>query len=223
MSPEFLLAILTIARLLGIKPFKVVKSDVAAALKLPKRIDNDVEKMLNGKNPEETSDIKLSQGPKLKEAVLDLDPITLVQDILPRLENEGLGLEAGSKIADAIAYLQSQVPPTDGKSGLNKFVWRCRIIENPLYALQLMHELKLTQVEVETLQTVFPELYETITTSIITQITENFKDIHDISRNTRLMIATFLGLPILDAQTLAAYGESEAVKPTNLQTTKDDK
>ena len=220
MNPEILSAILSLEIILGKGRFKVLKSHIAEALKLEKRLDDLVLKVLKQEPVEMESPIKLSDAAELRDAVISLNIATLLEDIMPKLEDQGVGLETGTKLADILAYLQEVVPPVEGQSLMNKFVWRCRVIDNPLWVLKLISENQLTGIEVEALSAAYPALYEGMIGTFVEKITEEFTDIQDLPRNTRLMLAGLMGVPALDQKTLMAYSESEKPNPVSIQTPK---
>jgi hypothetical protein len=213
MSPETLVALIDINEVVGLKPLKISKSDIVKAIDLEDNIYKLTGKIIKNKPISITTKVKLSDAEKLAEAIMEADVSHQIQDLF---SNDFSTIEVGGLLGDIIAYLQKSLPISEGASDMTRFIWKCRIIDNPLYILQLIATHQLTPLEVTCLKEAYPDTYDAIVQGFISNIIEEIKDVSKLHRPLKLMIAMLLESPILDDNTIKAYSTSENIKPTQL-------
>ena len=213
MEPETLVALIDIFKLVGLKPFSVTKSDMNKALNFEDTLLKHTKSIIKGKSVKIGTNVKVSDAEKLIEAIATSDITNIAQDLV---KDTGASPDVMVVLADVISYLQTIIPEVDGKSELTRFIWKCRMIDNPFFILQLVSEFKLTPLDVTSLKEAYPETYKIIVQAFINTLVEEVKDVKELRRPLKMMIAMLLESPILDDKTVKAYTISENYKPTEL-------
>lgn len=212
MNPEIFAALISIPKLIGLTKLTVNKSDVAKSIRFEKDLNNMTSSILKGKSIDMPVTVKLSDAETLIEAIEDLSPSKRLQEIaniadvgvIPILDN-------------VLNLLPTFVPETKGASELARFIWKARMIDNPLWAVGLISQSQLTPLEVTCLELAYPDIYQAIIQSFMGNIIENKIEINTLGRPLKMMLAMLLKTPVLDDTVVKAYTVSDNVKPTNLK------
>jgi hypothetical protein len=229
MSPEFFIAILSLVKLVGLKPLRILKQDITAALKYPEAIRSDIQKLLKGESlPELDMDLKFKDVPELAKQIEELNLEAQLQKSFVSLANAELpAVEIGTTWNVLVESLRNFIPadtvldtglsitdaPASSISLQTKFLWAARIAENPRWILRLFEKSQLSDFDVTTLQSLYPEIYELMVTIFIEEIINNFKISDALPRKLKLMLSIFLQTPVLSVETVQAYKAGEAELP----------
>lgn len=181
---------------------------------------------------------KVSIGVKhfVKTTAKSLDDKTLKKAdldwIIPGLESYNPSLLA--KIDDQLSmvtthkmleYLQANVPkspynpgslvinanPNISDSDKYHFLFKCRLADNPLHMLSLLSSGQYTTLDDAIISTIYPEIYQYITSEIITEILNTYTDF--IPRKQRLMLAILLGQPVISTASVNDALEEQKRQP----------
>jgi hypothetical protein len=119
----------------------------------------------------------------------------------------------------ATSFLASKAPQSDdhlnpfsegfkpSKQELTKFNNFKKIVEDPLHALEQVKDRTIDQDTIETLNTVYPKLYEELKQKVLERAFEHKEKGKTIPFQTRQAISTFIGQPLeqaLDPQAILA-------------------
>lgn len=220
MTPEFLIAVLGLRRILGETPFKVLKQDVAKALKMPTTLEKEAMLVLRQEPGEQRSPLQFSDLAWIKQRLSDLDNGAQMRTILPALAAADVDTSLGGQILDIIRYLQEAMPiqmsgglvseelPEVAFSDDARFLWVCRLIDNPLHLMHLLQTTQATGRDTATLTDVLPELLSEVRDAVVGTIIDNQPNLK-LTRPVKMMLSVLLDLPVINSQTLAAYAKSE--------------
>lgn len=222
MNIEAFISTLRLPRILGIEKFSISKRDINAAAKA------DLDKLTKSalQNEEEScfeSHIDSPDLPKIKEQLYNLDLATLLPEIMPKITEAGAGLDVAGRIIEILNYLKSELPQSEyeltglglqktleaSRSSNARFLWKCRLADNPYHILDLFTKLMLTKLDVEALQAMYPDLYMSMAESFIKNVTEIYPSDTAIPRTVKHSLSVFLGLPIITLEQLNAYNVSK--------------
>lgn len=96
--------------------------------------------------------------------------------------------------------------PKVSKSADFRFLWHCRIANNPLHILELLATAQLTSFDLIAFDALFPEIQNYIITRLLTIMGEMF-NIEDtaIPRRIKLPMSILLGTPVINLKMAQAY------------------
>lgn len=127
------------------------------------------------------------------------------RDIYPVAPNIGQAIQTKMNLGSQ--FLSSKLPkgpppmPLDKPykptpSDISKFNQYYRIVHRPLAALDDLREGKVRDETIETLSTVYPNLYNEMKTSLMDQITEKISKKDNLDYQKRLALSRFMGMPL---------------------------
>lgn len=235
MTPEFFLAILSLARLIDAKTFKVSKSDITTALQLEATLRSEIRQLLKGESLPALEPLSFSDIDAIQEDLHSLDMEHELQGLLPQLDQNGLDMGIGATWASLLTSLQDMLPrdsiidtgfklsdaPGSSRSLRSKFLWAARLADSPRWILRLFEKQQLSDFDVKVLIEFYPELYEHMATLFIEEVINLFSVSDTLPRKLKLMLSIFLQTPVLNVETTQAYkagetaqSESTPIKPT---------
>jgi len=212
MNPEIYIALVNIQKLLGLTKLTINKSDVAKSVRFEKDLNTQTLAILKGKVLPQPDTVKLAEIDVIIEKVKDLSIEDRAQS-LALIADEGVI----NPVIDTLTYLQNTLPETEGASELARYTWKCRVVNDPLWVLYLISTSQLTPLDIACLEQVYPDIYNAMVTSFMTNLVENLIDINTLSRPLKLMLGTLLKTPILNSEVVKAYQISDNVRPTELK------
>ena len=234
MTPEFFIAMLPLNKIIGTEKFRLTKKDLLKAIDYHKLIKSMVSTIIAGDKIEMAQPLAISDATQLHEKLINLDASQRLQEIYPELNNTGIDpLVFGPLAANIIEILQAAIPSAEMSddsflnippvkptfSNLMTMLWTARIAESPLWMLKLLSDGTATVIDVESVQTMYPELFDIIVEEVINQITEKFTIKTSIPRKLKLQLQTLLGTPILNMGSIEAYAlgnQDQDMKPKDI-------
>jgi hypothetical protein len=223
MKVESFIAGLSLPRIVGSEKFVIAKRDLARALKTD--LDAIIKSSLKGDVPPvaEQSTVAFKDIDGVKKQLHELDTAMLLSDIAPKLNQEGAGMDVGMRIVEIVSYLKSQLPQSEYEltlTGLKRvaepsksldirFLWTCKLADNPFYILKLFVDQMITAHDVKDLMAMWPQLYQEMADSFISNVIEMYPSDAVIPRKVRIPLAIFFQAPTIKLEQLAAYKEHD--------------
>lgn len=174
--------------------------------------------------PEWTS-AKVSQSdiPAIKDYVKDADPQLGMEGLAQSFFDAGIDPSMSLVSQTATLYLKDSLPASEFEltpTGLRrvvapsrtedfKFLWKCRVVENPWYVLNLFASRQLTAKDVECMESVYPAEADAISNALLSHIMDTYASDSDIPRPLRVMLAIYFKQPTIKLEQLAAYQAQE--------------
>jgi hypothetical protein len=200
--------------------YKVAESFYKGAAKQARAIDNLFKAGTTGLGMELAPSAKSLNLLQRKIMAAETDPTSLMgldedkNDYSHYLPEHSTGMAATS--ARAVSYLASLKPDTGKANPLDRQkepseVEKARynralvLAEQPLMVLQHVKDGSVTQDDVRTISTIYPELYQGMKQDIMTKMIDHLHKGHEIPYQTRLGLSLFLGVPMessIDSQNI---------------------
>jgi hypothetical protein len=163
--------------------------------------------------------VKRSDLPKIKSYLQDVDPVQAFPRLAEANLAAGIAPEEALIAQPVVVYLKQSLPKSEYEltalglrqvvapsfSEDTRFLWKCRIAENPYYIMNLFSQRQLTAQDVECLRAMYESIYQELSTQLVTYIIENYSTDASISRPLRTMLSIFLGQPVIKLEQLVAY------------------
>ena len=150
--------------ILNVKPLRLTKDVIAQSMNYNKTIKSAVDNFIVPKVREEPETIQIKDLVWIKEALKDLNPGLYIEDISEQLMRAEFPISIAEELAGKVAFLRDNVPvlgpmptsfimmeqhPTASISNDIRFMWVCRVVDNPLQIIGLMSKNMLTKYDVQ--------------------------------------------------------------------------
>ena len=218
---EIFTAIQGLKKLLSKRPLEATKKDILAVSKYKDTIKEAVQSVITPKSST-FEFIQFDELDALKTAIITYDPTEMYTTAEPAIA------EARNTV---LTHLQSELPIEDNleisamldrhegaaRSNDTRFLWACRIGDNPLHIFELMQTTRLTKFDVQHLQAMYPDLYKLFIELFIEALIEELANTKRLPRRLALMSSVLLQVPVINPNTLKAYKIPNKPKPTDIK------
>ncbi len=213
LNTEILLAILPLNRLL--KPYDLIVGprDLLKVSGFESAARQLIMKLVKDKPISAESDLTVQDTKKLLDTVLLPLSDLAMASVITNLDSQDLdGISISQNIKSILDIAKGFKPNQDmdlpvSNSQLTKLTWVLRIIDNPLHVFNLMANSQLTNIDANTLQMAYPNLYGALSQLLVQELINTGKP---LTRQKKLMLSIFFQIPTVTPEVLQAY-----LKPTS--------
>lgn len=165
------------------------------------------------------STISRNDVQEVKDYLSDVKPEVMVPELAQSMDAAGLPPELALNGQSVTIYLKDMLPKSEFELtpfGLRpvvapsfsedvRFLWKCRIAENPFYIMNLFSQRQLTGLDIECVLAMYDTVYSDICIAMIQHIVDTYSTDSTIPRPLRTMLAILLQQPTIKLDQLAAY------------------
>ncbi len=216
LNTELLLIALPIKRLIDLNNLEVTPKDLLNIQAFPLQAKKRLTSYIAGSSTAlalGSPTVTVDQAEKLMTTISTVGPEAAIGSLIDRLTQQGMdGITITAAIKNHLTLLQAFLPKRSpesevqdlavSRSQLMKFTWVLRILDNPLWVFNLMMHQQLTAIDVNTLKTAYPLLYQSLSQLLVSELIAKGTI---LTRPKKLMLSIFLQIPVITPEVLQVY------------------
>ncbi len=211
---EFILGSIGLKRLLGLEKLTVSSRLLANAENISQEIRKIADKIVEGTTnltpefPSTATDLTLDDYTKMVQHVKDeLNLNGHIANLIDTVDD--IGIEVGAAAANMTQMVQALLPAQSNYSDNTRNLWRLRVVDNPLYTLNLMASSMLASADVNVCKQFYPALYNEMGVALTESVMSHYKPEDVLPRRLKYQMSTFWQAPLMNATTLSTFMQAQ--------------